>query len=155
MEGEEAGSVAHKSFPHPTLPQERRDHPPTSFLLVLHGLALGTPVASALWFHIARQSPSRFPHVLWGSAGSLLHEITVSISMVLCFLSLLGRLRVDHLLKSPVDRINLTLNPQFPTGIFQLPFPSCLQHFTYPSRQYSCKTVSSQFCCLYLLEVWL
>lgn len=43
-----------------------------------------------------------------------------SISMVFCFLSLLGRLQVDHLLKSPVDRIRLTLNHQLPTGIFQI-----------------------------------
>ena len=47
-----------------------------------------------------------------------------SISVVVCFLSLLGRLQANHFLKSPSDRINLTLNHQLPTGPFQILKPS-------------------------------
>lgn len=119
MEGEEAGSIAPRSFLHPTFSQERRDHPPTGFLVLLHGLALGTSVASVSWFHIARQSPACFPQILWGSPQD--HS---SVSRVLCFSSLLGRLRASHLLKSQVDTINLTLNHQLPTGSFQILIPS-------------------------------
>lgn len=48
MEKEEAGSVAYRSFSHPTLHQERWDHPPASCLLVPHSLVLGEPVGFRL-----------------------------------------------------------------------------------------------------------
>lgn len=91
MEEEEAGSISWRSFSHPpALPQERWNHPPASFLLVLQGLALGARVGLHLMVtHDKAESSSLSPHAV-GSAGSMLHGITVPSAQLSASYHLLG-----------------------------------------------------------------
>ena len=92
-------------------------YPPTSFLLVLQGLAFRDHAGLYLMVtHDQAESSSLSSHAL-GSAGSMFHGITVPTAQ-LCFLSPLGRMRADCLLMfSVANRINLFFNKELPTSV--------------------------------------
>lgn len=103
MEEEEAGSVAYRSFSHPSLPQK-----------LWNCCSIAWPLGT-LWFHLVVTHDQAKCHSLSSHSLEFCKLSTPynhsSMSTVLCFLSPLWRLQADRLLTfSAVDRVTLSLN---------------------------------------------